>query len=168
MALSFNYSLAINALLNTATDTGSETLKAVISKIDQFGSGTGSRNANQVWSDTRSLVATSEDLDLTSLPAATGDSRGAGEAFSKIKFLYIFNNDAEGGDILLVGGAAGTQWAGAALYFVDVTDKVNVKPQGFMCVEDNVGMAVAAGTKDLKIDAGAGTISYTIVICGEG
>lgn len=124
--------------------------------------GTGANQANQIWSDTRSLAdGANETLDLNgSLTNAVGDS----VTFTKVKLLAIKN---KGTTTLSVGGAASN---GFISPFGASTDTVKVPGGGLLVLAapDATGFAAAAGTADqLKIANAAGAAcDYDIVIVG--
>lgn len=130
-----------------------------------FTDGTGTNQANNVWSDTRTLASgASENLDLAGV--LTG-MLGGTATFSCIKALRV-RAAAGNTTSLLVGGAASNGFAGC---FGDLTDTVKVKPGGeFLWIDPSAaGEAVTAGTGDLlKIANGSGAAAtYTIEILGE-
>jgi hypothetical protein len=126
--------------------------------------GTGASQSDLVWSDTRSLVATSESIDLAG--TLTSQLTGATVTFAEVTAIIIRNNATTTAYKLLVGGAAANQfinWVAAA------NDIVHIGPGGIFVLTSPVdGFAVTAGTGDiLKIDSGAVTISYSIVVIGR-
>lgn len=159
LALSL-YANQVNALdLNTAQSELSYT------KILEFTTGTGANQATTVFSDQRTLTASStETLDLS---GSLTDAFGNVIAFTKIKAIIIYAAIANTNDVV-VGGAAGTQFVAP---FGSATDKVNVKPGGFFAISapDASGLAVVnASTDSLKIaNSSSGTsVTYDIVIIG--
>lgn len=128
-------------------------------------SGTSNSQSDVVWSDTRTLAATSEDLDLAgSLPAPLDPSGTV--TFAEVTLIAIRNKSTTSTEILSVGGAAANQfinWVG------DATDIVKIGANGVLLWTAPVdGAAVTAGTGDkLKIDSGADTITYDILIVGR-
>lgn len=129
---------------------------------DSLASGTAAEHADYSFHDTRTLAATSEDLDL-----AGGISNAFGTAltFVKIRCLMIHNKNTTSGHDLAVGGAAANQfinWVSAA------DDEVVIGPNGILFLWNPAdGYAVTAGTGDLlKIDAGANTVTYDIIVIG--
>lgn len=152
----------------TPLDSGSQSQRHTSEEDIQWTEGTTARAIEVVWSDTRTLVATSEDIDFSSLPAATKDLRGAGVALTDVRVLIIKNTHATSN--LILGGAAAQGWEGAGLPFVAVGDKVTVRPGTTysLIVQNGTGYAVTAGVTDtLKIDSGAATISYEILVAGK-
>ena len=129
---------------------------------DTLATGTGANQADVLWHDTRTLTATSEDLDLAgSLTDAFGDT----VTFVKVKGILIHNKSTTATEILAVGGAASNQLIN---WVANNSDIVNIGPDGVLLLWSPVdGYAVTASTGDLlKIDSGSDTITYDIVIIG--
>jgi hypothetical protein len=130
-----------------------------------LGSGTGANQADRVWSDSRTLAAsTTEDLDLAGVLV---DAFGATITLARVKGLII-RAAAGNTNPVVVGGAASNGFVG---WVADATDKVNVRPGGVLGLfaPDSAGYPVTAGTADLlRIgNGGAGTsVTYDIVIIG--
>lgn len=125
--------------------------------------GTGLGKADLVFTDTRPLAASaSESLDLA---GSLTDSFGATLTFVKVKGLYVRASAGNTNDVVM-GGAASNAFA---TMFGDPTDKVVLKPGGFILLAADVGYTVAAGTGDLlKIANSGGTtgVNYDIAIIG--
>ena len=130
---------------------------------DDLTSGTTTDKADLLWWDTRTLAATSEDLDLA---AGLTDTFGNVLTFVEIVGLAIKNTSTTTAEILAVGGAAGNQFIN---WVANSSDIVNIDPDGILFLWSPLdGYTVTAGTGDLlKIDAGAATITYEIVIIGR-
>ena len=155
-------SAAISQALALDKGTAAFTPSHVINKT--LADGTGADQANQVFSDQRTLAGSAnEELDLS---GSLVDAFGNTIAFTKIKAIIISAAAANGGDIQ-VGGSASNgfdSWVGAA------GDLVVVQPDGaFVLVAPGVnGYAVTAGTGDLlKItNTDASPVTYDITIIG--
>jgi hypothetical protein len=125
--------------------------------------GSGASQANKIWRRTaESLVATTVDYDLAGVLT---DVFGTVLTFTKLKGLMIRNNNTTSGHVLIVGGATNP-----VPLFSDASDKHPIAPGGslilFGPLADGI-CAVTAGTGDkLRLDAGANTISYDIVLIG--
>lgn len=130
---------------------------------DTLANGTGDDQADMIFHDQRTLAATSEDLDLAG--GITNTLTGATMSFAKVKALLIKVVTTGTGKKLTVGGASATQFIGP---LVDASDKAEVGPNGILFWwSPTDGWTVGAGTADLlKIDAGANTIVYDIIIIG--
>lgn len=139
----------------------------VISILREFdlASGTGDNTFDMVWTDTRTLTATSETLDLSgSLTSAVGVSI----TFVEIGLIYIYNKATAAASVLIVGNGAAPAFAG---FLGGATQTMKVGPSGWVCWYsplDSAGLTVANTTaQDLKIDSGAATITYNIVLVGR-
>lgn len=157
--------LSIAAELSNPQDLGTGTFPLIVAPNWVLTNGTGANQANEVFSDIRTLTASStENLDL-----AGGLTGHFGETltFTKIKGVIIVADAGNTNDVV-VGGAASN---GFAALFGDATDTVKVKPGGSLALiaPDAAAYAVTAGTGDLlKIaNGGSGTsVTYKIVLIG--
>ncbi len=165
--------MAVTASIKTliaATLSGTAGLSAVSAPVSvtaalSLANGTAADQANQMFSDQRTLTASnSEDLDLSGVLL---DALGNAVAFTKIKAIYIGAAKTNTNNVV-VGGAA---LNGFITMFGASTDKINVPPGGsFLLTAPGVaGFAVTAATGDLlKVaNSGAGTsVVYDIVLIG--
>lgn len=130
-----------------------------------FENGTGDDQANEAFSDTRTLSASgTEDLDLA---GGLADAFGNTLTFTKVKALIVTAAASNTNDVL-VGGASSNQLAS---FFGDATDVIKVKPGGtiMLMAPESAGYAVTAGTGDLlKVanSAGGTSVTYTIIVIG--
>lgn len=157
-----NIYLKIYSVLTGAGDLQTPRSEFTYDRTIDIASGAGADQANQVWSDTRTLSSgANETLDLNgSLTNAIGES----VTFTKLKAIFIRN---KGTTALTVGNATTNgfiSWVGGA------THTLEVKPGGLflLTAPDATGLAVAAGTADqLKITNAAGaSCDYDIVLIG--
>jgi hypothetical protein len=130
--------------------------------IDALTSGTGSDQSDLLFWDTRTLTATSENLDLAGSLSDVFDNT---LTFVKIKAIVIQNTSTTATENLAVGGAASNQFIN---WVANSSDIVNIGPSGIFVLWSPIdGYAVTAATGDLlKIDAGSDTITYKIVLIG--
>jgi hypothetical protein len=132
-----------------------------------FDDGTGALQANNIFTDTRTLAASAnEDLDLNG--ATLINVYGTALALTKVRGLVITAAAANTNDVQ-VGGAASNGFISA---FGAATDKIKVKPGGLLvlCAPDVNGYSVTAATADLLriTNGGAGTtVDYTIAVWGS-
>lgn len=126
--------------------------------------GTAADQANQIWSDTRTLAASStEDLDLA---GGLTNAFGTTLTFTKIKSIIV-KAAAGNTNNVLVGGASNAfvNWVS------DATDKIVVRPGGCFALHtsDSTAYAVTASTGDLlRIgNSSSGTsVTYDIILIG--
>jgi hypothetical protein len=166
MSLTGNLRVSVTTELTSSLDKGTATSAESINISMPITSGTGASQGNQVFSDTRTLSASSnEELDLSgSLSNGLGDT----VTFTRIIGLVV-EAAAANGDTISVGGAAANgfeSWVGAT------GDLVKVRPGGALVLvaKDATGYAVTAGTADLlKIanDDSAAAGDYTIYLIGS-
>lgn len=167
MADSFNgsISIAIAATLTNDLDVGVGTHVVGSNYKTKLTNGTGLDQANQMWSDRRTLTASStEELDLAGILT---NAFGTTLTFTSIKAIVINALSTNTNDVV-VGGAA----ANAFLLFGDATDTIAIKPNGSFGIinPEADGYAVTAGTGDLlKIanSSGGTSVIYEITIIGE-
>lgn len=161
MALTVEMLLKIALNHTSVLDLGTAKFPATLDFGDSLASGTGADQADQLFTDTRTLTATSENLDLA---GGLTDAFGATITFARIKGIAIRNKSTT--DVLLVGGAASNAFVN---WVANSSDIVRLRPGGVLVLwaPDATAYAVTAGTGDiLKIDSGAATISYDIAIIG--
>ena len=131
----------------------------------RFREGGGLNQASLVFTDTRTLAAsTSEDLDLA---GGLTDPFGATLAFTKIKAIRILAALANVNDVQ-VGGAAANAFVGP---FGASTHKLAIPPGGMIELVNPTaaGWTVTAATGDLlKIanSAAGSSVTYDIILLG--
>jgi len=125
--------------------------------------GTTTDKADLLFHDERTLVGTSESLDLA---GSLVDPFGNTLTFVEIVGIGIQVVTRTAGYILKVGGAGANDFIN---WVANATDIVQVGAGGqFLLTAPVDGYAVTAGTGDLlKIDSGANTIVYRIVLIGR-
>ncbi|KAF0129254.1 MAG: hypothetical protein FD152_2211 [Xanthobacteraceae bacterium] len=150
--------------------TGSNDIAAVTAAFSKrkalgFTPGTGAGQADKVFSDTRSIPASSnDDLDLTSLT----DPLGAALAFAGVKAIYIEAAAANINEVV-VGGHDTAAFLGP---FADASDKVKLKAGEVLLVTNRTaaGWAVTATTADILRIANGGSgsaVGYSIILVGD-
>lgn len=127
-------------------------------------SGTTSGSCDRVFSDTRTLTATSESLDLS---GSLTSLIGAALSYVTVHLIAIQNTHAMAA--LTIGNAASPAYANL---FGAATHTLVVPPGGFFLwvapLASASGLTVTNSSADLlKIDAGAATITYKILILGR-
>lgn len=158
-------SLEMQLLEQGSIDLGSAQALLPILKRFDLASGTGDNTFDMLWSDTRTLTATSETLDLSgSLSSALGVSI----TFVEVGVIYIYNRATAAASVLLVGNGAAPAYVG---FLSAGTAKLTIPASGlnlWYAPLDGGGLTVANTTaQDLKIDAGAATITYDIILVGR-
>lgn len=164
MALTTYLDLAMRWTKTNALDLTTATENPRLDYSDSLTDGTGAVDtADLVFSDRRTLAGTTENLDLA---GSLTDAFGQTITFARIKMIFIHNRNTSVGHTLTIGGAA----SNAFVLFSDTTDKYPIGPNGMMLLWEPsaAAKAVTASTGDiLKIDAGANTIVYDIIIVGS-
>lgn len=156
---------AINATYGNVLEFGEAVQRTQYNVAQAFTDGTGADQATKLWTDQRTIAASSnDDLDLA---GGISDAFGAALTLTKVKALLIKAAATNVNDVV-VGGAASNQFLTP---FGAGTDKVKVKPGGTLVLiaPDATGYGVTAGTGDLLrvANSGAGsTVTYDIVIVG--
>jgi hypothetical protein len=133
----------------------------------QLATGTGAGQADRLFSDTRTVNASSnDDLDLA---AGLTDAFGASITFAKVKGLIITAAAANSNNIYVGGDATNT----FLTWVVAEADAVILRPGATLALfageADSTGYAVTASTGDLlRITnaAGGSSVTYSIVIIG--
>lgn len=173
MTLLTDISIGVNAVRSDTLDLGTNTARHALELALRWASGTGSSEADAVWSDTRTVNAAAHDnLDLTSLTQV--DSSGTTVrtvAFAVIKAILIVNTSTSG--YLAVGGgtdgaAAADAWALATAPFSTDASIGHIPFGGawFWC--DPTGVAVTNTSADVfRIGGVSANQTYKIVIIGE-
>jgi len=146
-------------------DLGGPEFTPVHSRVLSFTDGTGTKQFDIIWSDTRTLSASgTEDLDLAGVLT---DAFGATVALAEVVGLMI-TADAANTNNVVVGDATAP-----VPLFGGTNPTVSVKPGGvFLLAAPNAAgqFAVGAGaTDDLKItNSSSGTgVTYTITVIGR-
>lgn len=162
-SLSASIALAISAAYANSLDVGAAQYPLAYNPSFQFVDGVGANQAKSLFSDTRTITASSnDDLDLSGVLL---DAFGLTLSPTKLKAIIVTADLANVNDVV-VGGAASNQFVAP---FGSATDKVKIKPGGMLVLvaPDVNGYAITAATGDiLRIaNGGAGTsVNYTIVL----
>jgi hypothetical protein len=166
MALDTDLNLRILANLTSQKDLALAASPLDYSKRVQLTNGTGVGKADRLFSDQRTVaLSSSEDLDLV---GTLVDDLGVVFSPTRIKMIYVEALAANTNNVI-VGAAAGTQWAA----LLGTTGTVTLRPGAFFLacagVADATGYVCAAGATDLlKVaNSGAGTsVDYKIILVG--
>lgn len=165
MSLSANVKLTVSGSLSNTIDIGSAGYSFNKSFTQAFTNGTGADQANQIWTDERTISGSSnDDLDLYgSLTNAFGTTLN----FTSIKGIFIKAGDSNGGN-LTIGGEGSNPFSSI---FSDPTDKLVLPPSSFVgiCNPNANGYTVTASTGDMlriaNLDSASAT--YEILVIGE-
>jgi hypothetical protein len=158
-----------NASLTTSPDVGSTNYQFSDSDITLFSHGTGANQINQVWTDVRTVAASStESLDLYGgLVSALNTTLN----FTKVKIISIVADGDNTNNVLIGGSAAGI--AGLLVLTGDAAIEdvsIAVQPGGmFIISAPKTGYMVTNTTGDiLKItnSSSGSSVTYTIKIYG--
>ena len=164
MGVYADLSIRVKGSLDGSNDLVSPKATFDINTLLQLVSGTGSGQADLMFSDTRTIAASSsENLDLA---GGLTDPNGNTLTFVKVKAIYIKAASANTNDVQ-VGGAASNAFTGP---FADATDKISLKAgQAMLITNVATGWTVTASTGDiLKVansSSGSG-VDYDIIIFG--
>lgn len=167
MATTFSGSVNFQLLgqMNKSLDIGNARLDVNYSKKYSVANGTDASQANMIWTDNRSISASSsDDLDLYGgLTNAFGDTIN----FTAIKGIFIVADPSNVNNVIIGGdGSALVNWVGNA------NDVVNVKPGGMFCIYDPSagGYGVTNTSADILQIANSSSgssVVYDIMIVGE-
>lgn len=161
MALTFNIDLGLRWTYTSPLDLSTPKETPSLDYSDELASGTAIDQANTIWSDTRTLSATSENLDLY---GGLTNSFGTTINFTLIKGIFIKNKATTAGYTLLVGGDSNS-----VPVFSATNDIIKIGPDGILLLHNPslAGYAVTNSTGDkLKVDSGANNITYDVIIWG--
>jgi hypothetical protein len=143
-----------------ALTSPTETLQFNLSQ--NYTNGTAAQQATLAWSDTRTLTAAPENIDLSNSANAIKDGFGTPLLLTKFRELIIKNNSTTPGQVLTVSGTALNGVLGGT------SPTVKIGPGGVHRFSSPIdGYTVTAGTGDtLTLDPGANTFSYSIILLG--
>lgn len=167
--MAFNAKVAVSLLANLsgAGDLATPTTQTNILQESLFAEGVAANQANRIWSDTRTLTASStEDLDLAG--AALLDPYGVAVVFARLKGIFVRASAANANNVIVGGVAAGlSTWLAP-----QTTGTLVVRPGAWVmhCDPSATGMAVTATTADLlhvANSAGGTSVTYDIVLIGS-
>lgn len=155
---------SIEALMSNALDVGAVQYPVSYAAVNNLESGTGANQANQIWTDTRTLSASAtEDLDLA---GGLTDAFGATLTFTRVKAILVFAAAGNTNSVQVTRPASN----GVPL-FMAAGDGIALTPGASFAATfpDATGVAVTASTGDLLTltnSAGSTSVTYTIVIIG--
>lgn len=163
-SLTAQIAIKVAADFVNALDIGSVTYPVNFNSTKNLENGTGADQANQIFSDTRTLTGSAtENLDLA---GSLVDAFGATITFTKIKAIIVTAASANTNAVQVQREATN----GVPL-FMAASDGIAITPGGFFAASfpNATGIAVTASTGDLLTitnSAGSTSVTYTIVIIG--
>jgi hypothetical protein len=164
MALVTSISLKVTAALTGAGDFATPRSDLSYEKIIALASGVGAGQADKIFHDQRTLVASAtEDLDFA---GALTDPLGATVIFARIKAVIFYAALANTNNVVVTRPASN-----GLLLFTAVSAGVSLSPGGFFAfsVRDASAIPVTAGTADLLTitnSAGGTSVVYDVIIVG--
>ena len=159
--LSTELTLQIKAVLTETLDLGKGYNNLTLILDDILEDGVTIDKADLLWHDERTVTAAAETLDLTALTyTCFGSTITVNNA--RVKLFALWNKSTTAGEILTIGSAAANPWT--AVW----SGTTIVRPNGRMLfwAPDATGYVTAGGSKNVKVDPGAATITYRIAIVG--
>lgn len=168
MAETFNGTtkIVVDALLQGGFDVGTGRHSVDTNYSTTFANGTAANQANQMWTDTRTISASSDDdLDLAGVLT---NAFGTTLTFTSIKAIVVKASSANTND-LIIGGSATNPFE---TFLGGTNPSVLVVPGGSFAIvnPEATGYAVTAGTGDIlrfTNAAGGTTVEYDVIIVGE-
>ncbi len=128
-----------------------------------YANGSAANMVSKSYQRSSSLVATTIDLDLTTL-VANDDSVG----FSHVREVLIYNDDATVGGAKVLTVGLGTNpinyWLGGTTPTFIVHPGTAAR---FACPLQTAGWLVDGTHKILRLDSGVNTVAYRVVILGD-
>lgn len=161
MAFNGRINLGIDATLTRALDltTARDALRYVVD--EQMLDGTGDGQAQLMWHDTRTVVASAnDDIDLAGVLT---DAFGQTITFAKVRALLIRNKSTVA--TLTVGPAAASGVTG----FLGTGEVLPVGAWKLLCCNKSASWTITAGSADkIRITNNSGAVSatYDIVVIG--
>lgn len=168
MATSLKSTIKINVtgtLIGTPLQIGQANYNFVKAYTQSFTNGVGINQANNIWADTRTILASAND-DIN-LSGGIINAYNTAITFTSIKALLI-KAAATNTNNLIIGAQGVTPFSS---FFGAATHTLIVPPNGLFLLENpNIdGYPVTPTTNLLRIanSAGVTTVSYDIIIIGE-
>lgn len=166
MGLRSSLAIAVSAELTNSLDLTTATAPVSFNRYMSLGSGTSAGQADRLFSDRRTLAASStEDIDLA---GSLTDALGGAFTLARVKGVFI-SAAATNTNNVVVGAASSNAWAS----LLNSTGTITLRPGaalGLMAgATDATGYPVTGGTGDLlKVaNSGSGTsVTYDLVLIG--
>lgn len=172
MPLNTQVKLTLTATRTLTLDQGSVTEPHRVDYDVTWPDGTAVSQADEVWSDRRTLAIGGESLELDALPQTTS-AGGAMRtvAFGVVKGIII-RNTSTSGRLVIGGGSTGAgaadAFAGTGYPFATDAAEAEIPFGGAWAWFDPTGVAVTNGATDiLRVEAVGAQQTYEIEIVGE-
>lgn len=174
MAVATRFNFALQMLESALKDLGTSVMPhrlvyppaSLNGGNGEYATGTTDWKFDLAWSDSRSLVATTDALDLRG--GLTAELGGAALNFIEVNGIWIVNRSTTLASILKVGAGSNPAFSGL---FGATGDIIIVPPSGvftWFSPLDGAGLQTTGGTADiLTIDSVAATIPYDIALLGR-
>jgi hypothetical protein len=157
--------VVVTGELTSALDLTTVSSPLSLRRALELANGAGAGQANVIWSDQRTLAAsTPESLDFAG--GGLVDAFGTAVAPARIRALIIYASPANTNNLTLFGDAA------SILFLNTAATTVTLKPGGMYVFTDPsaAGVVVTGTTADIIKVANAGsgtTVTYDIVVIGS-
>jgi hypothetical protein len=162
---SVTFGFTVNGTAKNTLDLTYAQAALAYAKSGSLVTGTGANQADRIFSDQRTIAASSnDDLDLNG--TALQDVLGENLALLRIKVLAVYAA-AGNTNVLVMGGGTNP----VTTILGGTTPTLNIRPGGMVLLTapDATGFAVTAATADILrfTNGGAGTtVTYDVVIIG--
>jgi hypothetical protein len=153
-----------NAQLTNVVGLATASAPVMLQQNTTFLDGTGANQNRVVWSDSRTINAsTTEDLDMVG--GGLVDPFGVAFAPTKIRGIMIIASSGNTNNVVVGGDANSVPFLSTA------ATTISIKPGGLFVITDpsTAGITVTAGTGDIiqVANSGAGTsVTYQILVIG--
>lgn len=166
MASTVSGTLTLSSTLNVAVPVGPTALTAYNIGIapnltNSYAAGSGPNQGNKIYQSSLTATGAVADLDLTAAVCVDGTV-----GFTHVRELWIFNDATTVGYTLTYG--LGTNPFSPMLG--GTTPTVVISPgsvQRFYRPLDTLGWTVSGSIKTVRVDPGANTIAYRIIVLGD-
>lgn len=158
--------IVVDALLQGGFDVGTGRHLVDENYNTSFANGTAANQANQMWTDTRTIAASAnDDLDLAGVLT---NAFGTTITFTSVKAIIVKAASANTND-LIIGGSATNPFE---TFLGGTNPSVLIVPGGSFAIvnPEATGYAVTASTADILrfTNASSGTsVDYNVIIIGE-
>lgn len=159
MSVTASITFALRAQLAAAADYGNPLAPVRIDKSLSISPGTGDGQADLLWADRRSLLAsTPENIDLAGVLAGL---LGGTLTFAEVTAMYL---EVHSGTVTFFGAAANA-FNGP---LTGTTPKLTLGAGDFAFLSRRAGWGVTGGTGDIVlVDPGAAAAQYTLALIGR-